>query len=165
MIVSIQNIDETLKALWKLQEDTEKAVKEAGDALRIYIEKSAIIHSNRQQVTAMKLPITVKNGIATPLVQTPYIQASISKASNRPGKKGNSNNEMSLKETIKVVLARSSKGMKVGEIVDVIENEKLWQTKNGKVESQVPSNLSAMKEKGLIARNEDGSYCLVSKIV
>lgn len=160
MATTVQNIDETLSFLLKLQEDTEKAVKEAGEALRIYIEKSAIIHNNRQQ-TSLKSPIMVKNGRATSIVAkngngmaTPSTKPAKSK---RPGKKGDFDNKTSLKEAIKTALASFSNGAKVGDIVDFIESNKTWQT-SGNLESQIQTNLYSMKNAGLVDRDENNTY-------
>jgi len=159
MTLAIQNIDETLKSLVKLQEETEKAVKEAGEALKIYIEKSSLIHSNRSIGQTMKLPIVIKDGVATPSDKKPLKKSERKSEQNGTPKE----KKLSLKGAIKTVLARSSTGIKVGEILDVIENEQLWVTDKDNLGGQLQSNLFAMKKAGVVDRNKDGLYSLVVK--
>lgn len=72
----------------------------------------------------------------------------------------NYDNEISLAQAVWNVLDRKehAEGLKVSEIVDVIEKEKIWQSSADDISNMVQGTVYNLKEKGKLVRGESKKY-------
>jgi hypothetical protein len=72
----------------------------------------------------------------------------------------NYDNEISLVEAVWRVLDRKehAEGLKVGEIVDVIEKEKIWESSSEDISNMVQGAVYKLKEKGKVVRGDNRRY-------
>jgi hypothetical protein len=72
----------------------------------------------------------------------------------------NYDNEISLVEAVWRVLDRKehAEGLKVGEIVDVIEKEKIWESSSDDISNMVQGAVYKLKEKGKVVRGDNRRY-------
>jgi len=156
-----------MQGLLDLQKRTEEIVKEAGEALQVFIAKNMEIRENLSKIGSFG---SASDGSVTkhkPVHKAaPKAAVKPSKDTNgevkRRGKKNEFENKSSLKEVILEILSRAKykNGISVKEMAEIISQEKVWQT-SGNLISQISTNLYTLAKKDKKAqKGEDGLYSL-----
>lgn len=81
-------------------------------------------------------------------------------ASRSPGDNRNYDNELSLRETIWQILDRpeNGAGLKVSEIVDIIEKEGVWKSSSPDISNMVQGQVYKLKAEGRLVRGDEKRY-------
>lgn len=161
MTVATKN-DDALQLLLDNQEEMEQQVREAGELLKSYVAKTRDIQKrlggDGGSATPRQGTTTTTNGRkkADKAAEATTSKGKAKAKAAKAVKSGDDSDQGSLKDAILKVLTRPAhkKGLKVGQIAEIIESEGIWKT-DGDLNNQMQSNIWAMKKKGLVERDND----------